>query len=107
MCIRDRIDIDGQGDVSSASPMAPYAHSQQVGELGFGSALSYCVQVYDGGDLLSVVTDAGSHGTHVAGIVAACFEGSPERNGVAPGAQILACKIGDGRLMSAETGTGL
>ena len=44
------------------------------------------MQVYDGGDTVSLVTDAGSHGTHVAGIVAACDD-DPARNGVAPGAR--------------------
>lgn len=54
------------GDVSGIEPMAPFAVAGQVGELGFGSALSFCVQVYDEGDVLSLVTDAGSHGTHGA-----------------------------------------
>ena len=63
------LDTEGEGDLSEAMPMAPYGHEQQVGQLGHGSALSFCVQVYEDGGRLSVVTDAGSHGTHVAGIV--------------------------------------
>ena len=94
-------------DLRGTTPMAPYRVAQQVGDVGFGTALTYCVQIGDGGDRVSVVVDAGSHGTHVAGIVAAHFEDAADRNGVAPGAQILACKIGDSRLGSAETGTGL
>ena len=39
------IDVDGEGDLSAAEPMAPYAHAQQVGDLGHGSVLTYCVQV--------------------------------------------------------------
>ena len=103
------IDLEANGDLTNAIPMAPFGHSRQVGELAFGSSVTFCVQVYDDGNILNIVTDAGSHGTHVAGIAAANFASSAEKdlNGVAPGAQILACKIGDGRLGSAETGTGL
>ena len=84
--------------------MAPHRDAHDVGDLGFGSALSYS-QVYEGGAVTSLVVDSGSHGTHVAGIAAANFADAPERNGVAPGAQVLACKIGDSRLGSSETGT--
>ena len=115
------LDVDAAGDLRTAEPFAPFAEARQRGELGFGSALSYCVQITpshsgdsgggdgggDGGASLCIVTDAGSHGTHVAGIVGAHFPEAPERNGAAPGARILACKIGDGRLGSAETGAGL
>ncbi len=109
------IDLEANGDLTKSIPMAPFGIDRQFGELAFGSAVTFCVQVYDEGKTLCVVTDAGSHGTHVCGIAAANFVSEqdekkshrPHVNGVAPGAQVLACKIGDGRLGSAETGTGL
>lgn len=101
------IDIKADGNLTESIPFSAFAKKRQMGEFGFGSAVTFCIQVYDEGKTLSIVTDAGSHGTHVAGIAAANFGVDNVKNGVAPGAQVLACKIGDGRLGSAETGTGL
>ena len=76
----------------------------------FGASNFY---VFTQGSVVQIVSVCSSHGTHVASIAAANFSGSdtkapaPEKNGLAPGAQIISLSIGDGRLTSMETGTAL
>ena len=80
---------------------------RQFGTFSALDACNYAVNIFDEGETLSIVTDTGSHGTHVAGIVAACMRnvdgnvatgGMAQFDGVAPGAQIVSCKIGDNRV---------
>ncbi|KAF6251901.1 subtilase family-domain-containing protein [Scenedesmus sp. NREL 46B-D3] len=96
-----------QGLLADFTPLADFKVERQYGKFSDQDGCAYAVKVYDEGNTLSIVVDAGAHGTHVAGIVAAHFPEDPAANGMAPGAQIISCKIGDSRLGSMETGTGL
>jgi len=105
------VDSTGTGDFTSARALTNYIHGGEYGVLDGVSLMNYTVNIYNAGQLVSLVTTVGSHGTHVAGIVAA-NESVPgglgaDHNGLAPGAQLLSLRIGDGRLGSMETGVGL
>lgn len=110
------IDVTESGDLTAQPTLASYHIAQQHHSFPT-TLLTFSVNIYDPPPVpntsnaprptLSLVTNAGSHGTHVAGIAAAFHgQGHPE-NGMAPGASIVSLKIGDTRLGSMETGHGL
>ncbi|CAO3640999.1 unnamed protein product [Mucor hiemalis] len=101
------IDINENGDLKDQPCLTDYRKELQYHTFGKADLLNFSVNIYNNGDILSIVTLAGSHGTHVAGITAANFPDEPALNGVAPGAQIVSLRIGDSRLGSMETGPGL
>ncbi|MEM1328977.1 MAG: S8 family serine peptidase [Planctomycetota bacterium] len=103
---RAAVDTDEDGDFADEKALTNFRAERQFATFGDEDLLNFVLNIYDDGDTLSIVTDAGSHGTHVAGIVAAHFPDQPELDGVAPGAQIVSVKIGDHRLGSSSVNTG-
>ncbi|KRH38464.1 hypothetical protein GLYMA_09G137200v4 [Glycine max] len=95
------------GKLASFMPLTNYRIERKYGVFSKLDACTFVVNVYSDGNVLSIVTDCSAHATHVAGIATAFHPKEPLLNGVAPGAQIISCKIGDSRLGSMETGTGL
>ncbi|KAN0063578.1 hypothetical protein ACQY0O_004026 [Thecaphora frezii] len=94
-------------DLSQHRPMTDFREEHHWEAFGSQDLLTYSVNIVDNGNTLSLVTVAGSHGTHVAGIVGARHDEDPELNGVAPGVEIVSLKIGDSRLGSMEQGQAL
>ena len=100
------VDTDEDGRLDDEKTMTNFRTKREFASFGASIMLNFAVNIYESGKLLSIVSDCGVHGTHVAGIVAAHFKDNPEMNGLAPGAQIVSVKIGDHRLGSSSTNTG-
>lgn len=101
------VDTDEDGNLAEEETLTDYRFEHEYATFAGNPVLNFSVNIYDSGNLLSIVTDSGAHGTHVAGIVAANFPEHPELNGIAPGAQLVSVKIGDSRLAGMETGAGM
>ena len=86
--------------------MGDYATNYEWCKLSEESQLNYSFKLYSQTEACVVCVN-GSHGTHVAGIAAAYHPDAPEKNGTAPGAQIVSIKIGDSRVDTLETTPGV
>lgn len=97
------IDNDEDGNLGEEPALRAYADSGDWATLGDEALLNYCVS-FDGDDGVHLYFDAHGHGTHVAGIIGA-YEGEGGRmNGVAPGVEFVAIKIGDGKFGGSTSG---
>src|SRR5690349_12935532 len=97
---RVAIDCEETGDFENFDdPLTTFRAERKYKTWDAKTHLNYAVNIYENGNVVCIVMDSGSHGTHVAGI-AAGYHGpdQQELNGVAPGAQIISLKIGDMRL---------
>nr|CAD7428168.1 unnamed protein product [Timema monikensis] len=109
ICWRACLDTSECGDMTSCKLLGEYSVTHDYAAISTVDQFNYSINVHNDGNTLEVVGMCflTSHGTHVASIAAAYFEDSPEKNGIAPGAQIVSFTIGDNRLNSMETGTSL
>ncbi|GER51008.1 tripeptidyl-peptidase [Striga asiatica] len=94
------------GKLADFVPLTNYRIERKYGIFSKLDACTCVLNVYNEGNVLSIVTDCSPHGTHVAGITSAYHPKEPLLNGVAPGAQLISCKIQDSRLGKMLTGTG-
>jgi len=99
------IDTDEDADLRNEKVLRPYGIAGEYATFGGIANTTFAVQVYEKGNLLSIVTVSGSHGTHVASITAGHSASDPSRNGIAPGARIVSIKIGDQRARGSSYGT--
>ncbi|XP_042212595.1 tripeptidyl-peptidase 2-like isoform X1 [Homarus americanus] len=101
------IDTSERGDLENGIHLGEYRVTHQWASLTSTDQYNISINVHNNGNILEIVGMCSSHGTHVASIASANFPDNPERNGVAPGAQIVSITIGDNRINSMETGTAL
>ena len=101
-------DTDCDGDVSDELPLLDYKTDQQSfsipNEDGL-SQLTFGLNIFPDEQRISIHFDDGAHGTHCAGIAAGNDIGGTGLSGVAPGAYLISCKLGNNNYSGGATVT--
>jgi len=107
------VDLDGDGNIDDEQPLWNYKEKYQSfifrgrNEKYDKNLATFALNIFPKKYKVSFHFDGSSHGTHVAGIVAGYkIDGQEGFNGVAPGAKIISCKLGNGSLAGGATTTG-
>lgn len=92
------VDTDGDGDISDETPRTNYKDDLKSftikKEEGL-TPLTFGLNIFPDEKRVSFHFDDGAHGTHCAGIAAGNNIGGSGLSGVAPGAYIISCKLGN------------
>ena len=98
------LDSDEDGSFADEQALRSFRESGDWAVLGDEANMNYAVGISDDGNLVTLFFDTHGHGTHVAGIIGS-YEGPDSRlNGIAPGVEIVAIKIGDGKFGGSTSG---
>ncbi len=107
------LDTNGDGDLTGEPVLHDYAVAQESFHLGgndphaAADLVTYALNLWPGEKRAALFFDDNGHGSHVCGIAAGHdLDGQPGYDGIAPGAQILALKIGNGSLSGGATEPG-
>ena len=107
------VDEDADGNIQDEKPRFNFSGSQETFTLRGRSEdkdkalLTFAVTILPEDKTASVHYCDNSHGTHCAGIAAGFqVHGESTQHGIAPGAQVISCKIGNGTLAGGCSTTG-
>ncbi len=101
-------DTDADGDLSDEKPLRDYKINYDTFQIPNENGLpnfTFAVNIFPKEKRLSLFFDDGAHGTHCAGIAAGNKIGGNDFYGVAPGAKVIALKLGNNNFSGGATVT--
>lgn len=99
-----RIDTDRDGDLAEETALHPYREARETARFHDPANFTVALErIAPDASSIFLFFDEGGHGTHVAGIVGAYYGPDDPLNGLAPGVQFLAAKVGNGRFGGATS----
>uniref|UniRef100_A0AC35GLR2 Peptidase S8/S53 domain-containing protein n=1 Tax=Panagrolaimus sp. PS1159 TaxID=55785 RepID=A0AC35GLR2_9BILA len=89
------LDTSFIGDLKNVKVLTNFKDSHEFGT--FLNDLTFCLNIRENGNLLEICATYDEHGTVIANICAGFYPEEPEKNGLAPGAQIISFAVWDAR----------